>query len=172
MPRLRPLLLPLLFTLSLTSSPLKADDNWQTAPEQPVILTVTGELGCCPDGQALIDLPRLEALPQVEVKTLTPWTDRHDVYRGPRLSVLLDSLQARGDWLAVTALNDYATRFNLEAARHYPVILATHKNGRPMSVRDKGPAWIIYPLSDFPELRKEEHHQAMVWQLKTLRVDR
>ncbi|MDM8351104.1 hypothetical protein P8H27_19685 [Pseudomonas sp. sp1636] len=172
MPFPRSLLMLLLPTLTLTSPIISASDSWQDAPEHPVILTVTGELGCCPSGQALFDLERLERLPQVEVKTLTPWTDQQDSYRGPRLSVLVDSLQTRGEWLEATALNDYAARFNLEAARQYPVILATHKNGQPMSVRDKGPIWIVYPLSDFPELRKEEHQQAMLWQLKTLHVGR
>ena len=172
MPFRHTLLMLLLPTLALTSPIISASGSWQDVPEQPVILTVTGELGCCPSGQALFDLERLKALPQVEVKTLTPWTDQQDNYRGPRLSVLIDSLQARGEWLEATALNDYATRSNLQAARQYPVILATHKNGQPMSVRDKGPIWVIYPLSDFPALRKEEHHQAMVWQLKTLHVGR
>ncbi|MEX6502203.1 hypothetical protein [Pseudomonas zhanjiangensis] len=164
---LAPALCSLLFTLDAV-----ANDSWQDPPAQPVILTVTGELGCCPTGQALFDLQRLDALPQTEVSTLTPWTGQQDSYRGPRLSVLIEQLGASGDWLQATALNDYATRFSLEAARQYPVILATHKNGQPMSVRDKGPIWIIYPLSDYPELRKEEHQQAMVWQLKTLQVGR
>lgn len=172
MPVTRSLPMLLLSTLTLASPITGASDNWQEVPEQPVILTVTGELGCCPGGQAQFDLERLQALPQVEVRTLTPWTDQQDSYRGPRLSVLIDSLQARGDWLQATALNDYATRFNLQAAREYPVILATHRNGQPMSVRDKGPIWIIYPLSDFPTLRQEQHHQAMIWQLKTLHVGR
>ncbi|MCG4454773.1 hypothetical protein LJY18_15875 [Pseudomonas sp. MMS21-TM103] len=168
----RPLPMLLLTTLVLTSPIISASDTWQDAPRHPVILTVTGELGCCPSGQALFDLERLQALPQVEVRTQTPWTDQQDNYRGPRLSVLIDSLQGRGEWLEATALNDYATRFNLMAARQYPVILATHKNGQPMSVRDKGPIWILYPLSDSPELRKEEHQQSMVWQLKTLHLGR
>lgn len=172
MPYLPKCLTPFLLTLCLASPAVSASDSWQDSPEHPVILTVTGELGCCPGGQALFDLQRLQALPQVEVKTLTPWTDQQDSYRGVRLSVLVDLLEAQGERLEATALNDYSTRFNLQAARRYPVILATHKNGQPMRVRDKGPLWIIYPLSDFPELRKEEHQQAMVWQLKTLHIGR
>lgn len=172
MPIPRALPLPLLLALSLTCSAAGASDRWQDSPAQPVILTVTGELGCCPGGQALFDLERLQALPQVEITTLTPWTEQQDSYRGPRLSALIDRLEARGDWLQATALNDYAIRLNLDTARRYPVILATHKNGQPMRVRDKGPIWIVYPLSDFPELNKQEHHNAMIWQLKTLHIER
>lgn len=170
LPRIR--LTPLLLALCLASPAASASDDWQDAPEQPVILKVTGELGCCPSGQALFDLQRLQSLPQVEVKTLTPWTEQQDSYRGVRLSVLVERLGARGERLTAAALNDYSMDLNLAVARRYPVILATHRNGQPMRVRDKGPIWVIYPLSEFPELRREEHHQAMVWQLNTLHIGR
>jgi hypothetical protein len=172
MPTLLKRLIPLLLPICLASPAVNAADDWQELPANPLILTVTGELGCCPQGRALFDLQRLDALPQVEVKTLTPWTDQEDSYRGVRLSVLLDELKARGQRIDATALNDYSMLLNLPAARQYPVILATRKNGKVMRVRDKGPIWVIYPLSDFPELRKEEHHQAMVWQLKSLNIGR
>lgn len=172
MPCLRTRLTSLLLTLYLAGPAASTADDWQEPPAQPVILTVTGELGCCPGGRALFDLERLQALPQVEVETLTPWTDQQDSYRGVRLSVLVDRLEAQGQRLDASALNGYSTDLNLQVARQYPVILATHKNGQPMSVRDKGPVWVIYPLSEFPELRKEEHHQTMVWQLNTLHIAR
>lgn len=172
MPSLLKRLIPLLLPICLASPAVNAADDWRELPANPLILTVTGELGCCPQGQALFDLQRLDALPQVEVKTLTPWTEQEDSYRGVRLSVLLDELKAQGQRIDATALNDYSMLLNLAAARQYPVILATRKNGKVMGVRDKGPIWVIYPLSDFPELRKEEHHQAMVWQLKSLNIGR
>ncbi len=172
MPSLLKRLIPLLLPICLASPAVSAADDWQELPANPLILTVTGELGCCPQGQALFDLQRLDALPQVEVKTLTPWTEQEDSYRGVRLSVLLDELKAQGQRIDATALNDYSMLLNLPAARQYPVILATRKNGKVMGVRDKGPIWVIYPLSDFTELRKEEHHQAMVWQLKSLNIGR
>lgn len=172
MPSLLKHLIPLLLPFCLASPASHAADDWQALPANPLILTVTGELGCCPQGQALFDLQRLDALPQVEVKTLTPWTEQEDSYQGVRLSVLLDELKAQGQRIDATALNDYSMLLSLPAARKYPVILATRKNGKVMGVRDKGPIWVIYPLSEFPELHKEEHHQAMVWQLKSLNIGR
>jgi hypothetical protein len=172
MPSLLKRFIPLLLPFCLVSPSVNAADDWQALPANPIILTVTGELGCCPQGQALFDLQRLDALPQVEVNTQTPWTEQVDSYQGVRLSVLLNELKAQGQRIDATALNDYSMLLNLQAARKYPVILATRKNGKVMSVRDKGPIWVIYPLNDFPELRKEEHHQAMVWQLKSLNIAR
>jgi hypothetical protein len=152
------------------SSLLLADPSWQEQPAGPVILTVSGELQCCPSGTAYFDLQRLDAMPQTEVKTLTPWTDSSDRYSGVRLSELLQALGAKGKKIDATALNDYITQFSNTALLQYPVILATRRNDQPMRIRDKGPIWIIYPLDDHPQLRKEEHHHAMVWQLKALQV--
>lgn len=163
---------PLAMLCLLLSGIALADPAWQTPPANPVILTVSGELDCCPEGNAYFDLARLDALAQTEVKTLTPWTDSVDSYTGVRMSELLAALGAKGDKLEAVALNDYSNQFNSEAALQYPVILATRKNGQPMRIRDKGPIWIIYPLSDYPQLRKEESHHAMVWQLKSLKVAR
>ncbi|WP_443191134.1 molybdopterin-dependent oxidoreductase [Pseudomonas indica] len=159
-----------LFLLPAFVSAALADDRWQSQPEGPVILTVTGPLGCCPEGVALFDQARLDALPQTQVKTLTPWTEQVDTFEGVSIRDLLVQLQASGRVIEAKALNDYHTRFEVQTVLDYPVILATRKNGEPMPVRNKGPIWIIYPLSDFPPLRKELHHQAMVWQLKSLTI--
>lgn len=163
---------PLALACLILSGVALADPSWQTPPANPVILTVSGELDCCPEGMAYFDLERLDALVQTELNTLTPWTEHLDSYTGVRLSELLSALGAKGNNLEALALNDYSTHFNTEASLQYPVILATRKNGQLMRIRDKGPLWIIYPLSDYPELRKEEYHHAMVWQLKSLKVAR
>lgn len=164
--------LPLALFALLLSATLQADPTWQSQPANPVILTVSGELDCCPDGTAYFDLERLDALAQTTVKTITPWTEAEESFQGVRLDQLLTALGAKGTHLEAVALNDYSTRFDTQALLQYPVILATRKEGQLMRVRDKGPIWIIYPLSDYPALRKEEHHQAMVWQLKALTVSR
>jgi hypothetical protein len=164
--------LPLALSALLLSATLLADPSWQSQPANPVILTVSGELDCCPDGTAYFDLERLDALVQTTVKTITPWTETEESFQGVRLDQLLAAMGARGSNLEAVALNDYSTRFTTQALLQYPVILATRKEGQPMRVRDKGPIWIIYPLSDYPALRKEEHHHAMVWQLKALTVSR
>jgi len=158
---------------ALVFSPLLlADPSWQEQPEGPVILTVSGELQCCPGGTAYFDLQRLDALAQTEVTTLTPWTESSDRYSGVRLSELLQALGAQGKTINATALNDYSTQFSNAALLKYPVILATRRNNQPMRIRDKGPIWIIYPLDDHPQLRTEAHHHAMVWQLKSLQISK
>ena len=54
--------------------------------------------------------------------------------------------------------------------QRYPVILAMTMNGKPLSRRDKGPLWIVYPRDDHPELATPEVNARWVWQLKALTV--
>jgi hypothetical protein len=100
------LLLP---TLALTSPIISASDSWPDAPEHPLILTVTGELGCCPSGQARFDLQRLQTLPQVAVKT-QPLDRSSEQLPRPQAQSVERQSPGRGEWRRATALNDYATR--------------------------------------------------------------
>ncbi|MDX5298960.1 MAG: hypothetical protein LPK85_08425 [Gammaproteobacteria bacterium] len=140
------------------------------APTGPVILTLDGELACCPQGVAQFDYAMLEALPQTEIRTGTPWTEGLHTYRGVRLKALLERVGAQGRTLEASALNDYIATFALDAAERYPVIIALTEDGARMPIRNKGPLWIVYPLTDHPELNREEHFHAMVWQLKAITV--
>mgnify|MGYP002138113442 CR=1 FL=1 len=50
------------------------------------------------------------------------------------------------------------------------VIIADRRNGALMPIRDKGPLWIIYPLSNQSELDGESTYSKMIWQLKQLTI--
>ena len=41
----------------------------------------------------------------------------------------------------------------------------------PMSVRDKGPLFIIYPFDESEDLRSERYYSRSAWQLKHLEVE-
>ncbi len=69
----------------------------------------------------------------------------------------------------VTALNDYWASLPVAEAEQYPVILATRQDGKVLTRRNKGPIFIIYPLSDYPDLDQERTHSFMVWQ--AVRID-
>jgi hypothetical protein len=53
----------------------------------------------------------------------------------------------------------------------YDVILAVLRDGEVMSVRDKGPIWVIYPMDDYPELQDDVFNGRLVWQLKSISVE-
>ena len=141
-------------------------------PSGKVILTVSGNIAeANSDAGVEFDLKMIEALPQHHFETTTPWTEGVNRYDGVLLSVLLDHVKAAGHSLTASALNDYKVSINYEKLKGYPVMLAYKKDGRYMRIRDKGPLWILYPMSDFPELDRPKHHAGMVWQLRKLKID-
>ncbi len=143
------------------------------APEGNVILTVTGKIGVTntAEATAAFDLAMLDALPQTRFETETIWTEGVAEYSGVELSALLDAVEADGAQLLMTALNDYAIEVPADDAVSGGPILATRVDGRPLSVRDKGPIWVIYPFDDNPAYKTEVVYSRSIWQLKSIKVE-
>ena len=157
--------------LTLLLTPLSwADTKAAVAPVKkevstPVILSVTGPQA------ADFTLAQLQALPQKTVSTTTPWTEGSHTYTGVLLRDLLDKqgLQ-KATKLNAKALNDYVTTITVADVYKYDVLLALTQDGKLLTRRNKGPVWVIYPLSQHPELDKPTYHSAMIWQLRTISV--
>ena len=128
------------------------------------ILTLSGPDGISRD----YDLAALEAMESTTLRTHTSWTDGPQSFTGVRASTLLAALLEQGTRVEAVALNDYKSTLPLQDLRDYPVIIAYKRNGEYMTVRDKGPLWIIYPQDDHPLLRSLETDQKMAWQLRRL----
>lgn len=160
----------LLILLICATAPSQAQEL--AAPEEPVILTVSGNIGKTNtgDGAAAFDLAMLDALPQTEFRTGTIWTDGEIAFSGVELKTFLDALGATGETLRMTALNDYAIDMPFSDAVTGGPILATRMDGKTISVRDKGPVWVIYPFDSKPEYRTEVTYSHSIWQLKSIDV--
>ena len=151
------------------AAPAAAEDLG--TPAGRVVLTVEGAVSRTNAGDtAQFDLAMLEAMPQHEITTSTPWAPGLTRFSGPRLSDLLDRVGANGTALRATALNDYRAVIPMADAAKYGVILALRADGRRLSVRERGPVWVIYPLDCEPAMR-EAFKDLMVWQLSRLRVE-
>jgi hypothetical protein len=118
-----------------------------------------------------LDLATLEQLPHHTITTSTPWTDGVSSYEGVLIRDLLHKLGLGGATVKLTALNDYAITIPAADFDKYDVVLAYSRDGQPMPVRDKGPLWVVYPLDDHPELKNEETHSKMIWQVRRLDVE-
>lgn len=141
------------------------------APTGTVILTITGNISVTNrEGAADFDDAMLAKLPQHSFTTKTPWTAGEHTYKGIKLSDLLERLDTEPKQLFAMALNHYSIEFDYSAVKDYPILIAQTLDGEPMSVSDKGPLWILYPMSDHPELDKPHHHHSMVWQLRSIEV--
>lgn len=140
-------------------------------PVGPVILTLSGALGATNTPNAAeFDLSMLDALPQRETVTATPWHEGRPRFSGPTLASVMNAAAAQGTTLRIVALNDYAAEMPVADARAIPVILATRIDGERISVRDKGPIFVIHPFDDQPELSNEVYFARSVWQVARIEV--
>lgn len=152
MPRLRSFALAL--TIGLAGLPALAGD---------VLLTVTG-----PAGTHEYDLTSLEALPGATISTKTIWTEGQQEFTGVPLAALLKDAGIGEGSVTATAINDYAVEIPLaEITEEYPIV-AYKQNGAAMSVRDKGPLWIIYPYDSSDDYQSEVVYSRSIWQLDRL----
>lgn len=153
------------FALStVISAPAWAEDL--AMPEGKVILTVSGNVANTnADGTAQFDLEMLEALESDSFETSTIWTEGTIAFEGVPLSVLVEVLGIEGETLRATAINDYAIEVPLSDAIEDGPIVAYRMNGETMSVRDKGPLWLVYPYDLNADYRTEVIYSRSIWQL-------
>ncbi|MDY0871483.1 molybdopterin-dependent oxidoreductase [Dongia rigui] len=151
---------------------LAAPRAWAIDPPQgPVLLLVTGAISEKNTESGLaFDQVMLDRLPHRVVRTGTPWTPGPADFSGVSLKAVLDLAGAKGTTISAIALNDYAVDIPMADAANDNVIIADRKNGSLMPIRDKGPLWIIYPISNQPELDGEATYSKMIWQLRQLTI--
>ena len=140
-------------------------------PAERVILEISGSISERNAGEsAQFDLPMIDALPQRETVTATPWYDGPQSFSGPLLRDLMAQVGAQGTMLRVIAINDYAVEIPFSDLQDYPVILASRHDGHPMSVRDKGPLFVVFPFDEVPSLNNEVYYSRSAWQVSRIEV--
>ena len=143
----------------------------KNVPAGDVILTVRGMIENKNDGDRMtFDRAMLEKLPVTSFKTTTNWTEGEHEFTGVLLSDLLAAVNASGTTLRATALNDYTVEIPVSDARKGGPIIAYAVDGKAMSVRDKGPLWVVYPYDSAAEYRSETIYSRSIWQLDRIEV--
>ncbi len=140
-------------------------------PEGEVILTVSGAIAeTNMDGTAVFDLDMLKQLPESSFSTSTIWTEGEVEFRGVLLADLLDTVAAEASTIHAIALNDYAVDIPTSDAVIDGPIVAYEMNGKAMSIRDKGPLWIVYPYDSDAQYRTELIYSRSIWQLDRMDI--
>jgi hypothetical protein len=151
------------------AGPLSAGDLKQ--PSGKVILTVSGPITKANVGDtAQFDLEMLVELDKTVVGTSTIWTEGVQKFQGVELSALVNHLGITGKTLRAKAINDYATEIPVSDAVPGGPILAYLVNDKTMSVRNKGPLWLIYPYDTDAKYRSETIFSRSIWQLDRIEV--
>lgn len=152
---------------------LCASAAWSEMPllaGEPV-LTVSGQVMIKnTDETFAIDFEMMAALPTTEFTTTTIWTDGPQKFVGVELVTLLAEIGAEGQTLKAVAVNDYAIDIPISDAVEGGPIVAYLLNDREMSVRDKGPLWIVYPYDQNPKFQTEVVYARSIWQLNQIIV--
>ena len=159
-----------LFSLFLLH-PVMAQEVSLPEVEGPVILTVNGlDPAAHPGGSVELDVGRMDALGTIEIATSSIWTEGVHTYRGVPLWTLIDLLGIADRNLRLHALNDYSADFPAGEASEEAPILAFEMDGAPMSVREKGPIWVIYPYDHDADYRTDTIFSRSIWQLDRIDV--
>jgi hypothetical protein len=140
-------------------------------PSGPVLLTLSGAITeTNAPGEARFDRAMLEALGVERIRTKTAWTDGVKTFEGASLAAVLQRVGAAGTHLQATALNAYTVRLNPTVLRYNP-ILAMRVDDTVLTVRNRGPLWIVFPRDQYPELDNEASDDMWAWQLSRLHVE-
>jgi hypothetical protein len=135
-------------------------------PTGDVLLTVTGLITATNvDGTLQLDQAQLDALPQTEFTTSTTWTSGTPTFKGVLLKDLIAATGATGGTITLKAANDYAITIPMTDVGDTAPMLAYLMDGATMSLRDKGPVWMVYPYDSDEKFRTEETYSRSIWQL-------
>lgn len=143
-----------------------------------VVATSLAIAGRAASGEAVLQLSRgggevidltledLAALPQVTIVTENEFSDGLVAYKGPLVRDVVDQLALMEfDSLRFVAANDYYVDIPTADFRDYDVIFATQADGAPLARREKGPLWLMYPISDHAELQDPIYIHRLIWQV-------
>jgi len=144
-------------------------------PEGDVLLSVTITDSANTDAKHaryLFDRTALEVLPKDSFETSTIWTEGLQRFEGVRLHALVQELGISDGTLWLTAINDYMVEMPVSELRADGALLAHTRNGAPMTARDKGPLWVVFPYDENPRWQTETVYARSIWQLDRIEVER
>lgn len=161
-----------LATLISGPGPVQADTPAvkPVTPAAQTLLTLTGTVDGKPGTQVTFDMAALQKLPEVSFTTTTIWTQGPQTFTGVPLAAVLKAAKMTGTSLQATAANDYAVQIPIEDWGNTGPIIAYKRNGKTMTLRDKGPLWIVYPYDSNPAFRTEVIYTRSIWQLDRIDV--
>lgn len=115
-------------------------------------------------------LTQLLQLPQHDIDTKLPWTSENNIYTGPYLADVLQAAQVKGQWLRFDALDYYNVSLNYQSIKKFNPILALKQDGKLLTIRTKGPIWLILPVNQHTELNAAIYNDYMIWHLVKIAV--
>lgn len=143
-------------------------------PKNEVILTIRGATSKSAEAGLLrFDRATFETVGMIRYTSKNRWHDKPLTYEGVLGSQLLQiiGVPKNSKFLLLRALNDYAVRIPVSDFSRWPLMFALKLDGKYMTVREKGPIWVVYPNHMYPELGRVPHVAKWIWQLKSIEFE-
>ena len=155
---------------ALVSTPSTAQEL--PVPEGTVILTVDGAIAVTnADKEARFDKAMLQALDETVLKTKSPWIEGEaSTFVGTKISAILKAVGVSEATITLTALDGYTVDIPYSDIEDYDPILSWERNGTALTVRDRGPLWVTYPLHEIPENEAAKYSARWIWQVARISV--
>lgn len=156
---------------AIALSSLTAYADTLPKPKGRVILTISGNIAHHNgDGTAQFDREMLEKIGLRDLTTRTFYSKEQSNFSGIHMRDLLDHVGATGAELEVVAIDDYRIVAPITDYYKYGVLLVTRLDGKALSIRQRGPTRIIYPVEKHAELQDKKYASRYVWQIKHMKV--
>jgi len=130
-------------------------------------LTLSGKVE---NGEVVLPMATIAALPQVTLTEQHVTMKAPAAFRGPSLTEVLALAKASGSSITMHALDDYVATATIADIERYHPILAIEMDGKPFTIRDFGPYFLVWPFAEHDEINTDAFHARSVWQLVKIEV--
>ena len=151
----------------VSSSSNPAVSNVHREDDTMLMIQSTASSGCNKTVQ--LTESQLLALPQQQFKTQHSWSQEAETFSGPLLEDVIKVACGEATKINMRALNDYAIEVDFKVAKTLKPIVAHSVNGTRLSVREKGPLWVMVPSDDL-QVSSKEIDGMLIWQLSDIVV--
>ena len=132
--------------------------------EEPVLAVA----GLADGAELQLTLDDLREMGAIDLQTGTPWSEGVSTFTGIPGRRFVEALQATGAEVAADAINNYHIAIPFDVFASDTLLIAFARDGQPMSVREKGPLWIIFPYDTDPIYHSDTYKAYSIWSLTRL----
>lgn len=116
-------------------------------------------------GERRIDLEEIKRMGGTELRTSTPFSEGTQVFTGVTGSAFVKATAASGRDVRAEALNGYKVVIPWAVFATDTLLIAYARDGKPMTVRDKGPFWIVFPFDASSQFRTDTYKSYAIWSI-------
>lgn len=155
-------------------------DNMATTPPYPpipqpagnldqVLIVNTAPTTSCGSKELIFSEKQLKELPQQTFRTKHTWAVEAQEFTGPLLADVLKLICPSAQDIYLRSLDQYSVMVNFQKVAKYQAILALKINGKSLSIREKGPLWLMINTDGY-KVPTRSLDSLFVWQLYYIRV--